>query len=80
MDHSYQGHLCLFSFDLTPLSLLHGIGASGSFRFKKQGQICKVKKTGANMRLELKTRAEMQLALFLSNNTGEVCAISLKTE
>jgi hypothetical protein len=29
---------------LTPLTLLHGIGASGTFRFKKQGQTCKVKK------------------------------------
>jgi len=48
---------------LTPLTLLHGIGASGSFRLKKQGQICKVKKTEANVHLKLKTRAEMQLAL-----------------
>jgi len=54
LDHSYQGHLCLFSSHLTPLSLLYGIGTSGSFRFKKQGQICKVKKTEANMQLELK--------------------------
>jgi len=29
---------------LTPLALLHGTGATGTFRFKKQGQTCKVKK------------------------------------
>jgi hypothetical protein len=44
---------------LTPLTLLHGIGASGSFILKKQEQICKVKKTGTNVPLEFKTRTVM---------------------
>jgi len=51
-----------FQLYLTPLTLLHGTGASGSLRLKKQGQIYKVKKTEANVQLELKTRTEMQLA------------------
>ena len=60
--HSCRGHFCLFSLYLTLLTLLHGTGASGTFRFKKQRQTCKVKKIGANLQLELKTRAVMQLA------------------
>ena len=42
--HSCRGHFCFFSLYLTPLTLLHGTGASETFRFKKQGQTCKVKK------------------------------------
>jgi hypothetical protein len=63
LGHSCQGHLCLFSLHLTPLDPLHGTGASGSFGFEKQGQTCKVKKIEANVQLELKTRAVMQLVL-----------------
>jgi len=44
MQLTCWGHFCLFSLYLTPLNLLHGTGASGTFRFKKQGQTCKVKK------------------------------------
>jgi hypothetical protein len=47
---------------LTPLSPLHGIGATGTFIFKKQGQTCKVKKMRANVQLDLKTRVVLQLA------------------
>jgi hypothetical protein len=35
----------------------------GDFRLEKQGQICKLEKTGANVQLELKMRAVMQLSL-----------------
>jgi len=48
---------------LTPLALLHGTGATGTFRFKKQEQTCKVKKIGANVQLQLKTRAVLQLSI-----------------
>jgi hypothetical protein len=36
-------------------------GADGCMRFKKEGQTCKVKKKGANVELDLKTRAVLQL-------------------
>jgi len=49
---------------LTPLALLHGTGATGAFRFKKEGQTCKVKKIGANVQLQLKIRAVLQLTLI----------------
>ena len=55
--------MCLFSLHLTPLTLFHGTGASGTFRFKKQGQTCKVKKIGANVQLQVKIRAVLQLTL-----------------
>jgi hypothetical protein len=34
-------------------------------RFKKEGQTCKVKKREANVELNLKTRAVLQLALVV---------------
>uniref|UniRef100_A0A0A9AF60 Uncharacterized protein n=1 Tax=Arundo donax TaxID=35708 RepID=A0A0A9AF60_ARUDO len=37
-----QGHICLLTTDLTPLSPINGIGANRTFNFKKQGQMCKV--------------------------------------
>jgi hypothetical protein len=40
-------------------------GADGCMRFKKEGQACKVKKKGANMKLDLKTRAVLQLVQIL---------------
>jgi hypothetical protein len=49
---------------LTPLPLLHGTGATGTFRFRKQGQTCKVKKRRANEQLDLKIGAVLQLALL----------------
>ena len=63
--HSCQGHLCLFSLHLTLLTLLHGIGASEASDSKNMGQIHRVKKIGAKVELELKTRAVMQLAQTL---------------
>jgi hypothetical protein len=68
LGHSCRGHFYLFSLYLTPLSPLHGTGATSAFGFKKEGQTCKVKK-GANVELDLETRAVLQLALFYFDHT-----------
>jgi hypothetical protein len=59
-----QGHFCLFRINFTLLAPLHIIGASGSFDFEKEGQTCKVKKSGTNAELEVKIGAVLQLTLF----------------
>jgi hypothetical protein len=53
----------LFSLHLTSLSPPHRIGEEEVSCCKNKVKYAKLKKTGANVQLELKTRTVMQLAL-----------------